>query len=298
MHIDEFGVQFSDDRKTLIECPLDFEGDYTIPKEVTSIADDAFAGVLGLRAVIFAHDNVSIGRAAFYGCDNIEVIYIPQGTRRLFTQKFKDADIDRKVTDCIREMLPSDQLKTEMITIKAQVKAFYGYGCSGCAYSSKSNTKIDVAPQAAQALRDMMFVAKREDANFMGLTDEIIVDAIHQGHKELQAPYDALIQEGRELMVHYWLTEADNDCIDETLEPSFFQDIEDGLYEPEISLEEFGLDREDDYYYEYKDDYLAWVLKHIDKDVEFVADREGVDIGSILSGEDDDSISFLITEIE
>ena len=103
MYTDEYGVQFSEDRKTILACPEDFKGEYIIPAEVTLIDDGAFAGNLGITRVTFVNSDVTIGEDAFSGCDNIEAIIVPKGTKDLFTQKFEEAYIEQNVTDCIKE---------------------------------------------------------------------------------------------------------------------------------------------------------------------------------------------------
>lgn len=65
MYTDEYEVQFSDDRKTILSCPEDFKGEYIIPADVTFIDDGAFAGVLGITRVTFVNSDVTIGEDAF-----------------------------------------------------------------------------------------------------------------------------------------------------------------------------------------------------------------------------------------
>ena len=36
MYTDEYGVEYSDDKKTLVKCPSDFQGEYVIPDGVTN----------------------------------------------------------------------------------------------------------------------------------------------------------------------------------------------------------------------------------------------------------------------
>ena len=48
-YFDKYGVEFSDDRKTLIKCPEDFQGEYIVPEETETINGD-FAGVLEFTA--------------------------------------------------------------------------------------------------------------------------------------------------------------------------------------------------------------------------------------------------------
>lgn len=104
MYTDEFGVQFSDDRKTILSCPQDFKGEYVIPADVTFIDDGAFAGVLGITRITFLNSTVAIGEDAFSGCDGMEAVIVPKGTKDLFAHKFEDAYIERDVTKCIREI--------------------------------------------------------------------------------------------------------------------------------------------------------------------------------------------------
>ena len=187
-----------------------------------------------------------------------------------------------------------------MKNITVYIDTFYGYGCNGCSYSSQGSEQLQVEDPIADVLRELL-------ANVPEVNDKVgkkcidrdcICQAMTEGHEELLPLYENLLQLGREQMAAYWILEADNDCLDETLQPSFFQDIEDGLYTPEISLEEFGEDREDEYYYEYKDGYLAWVESHFDEDCDFVAERKGVDVDDIFQGYEDDDISFFIFDIE
>ena len=41
-YIDKYGVEFSDDRKTLVKCPQDYQGYYEIPDGVRCIEDFVF----------------------------------------------------------------------------------------------------------------------------------------------------------------------------------------------------------------------------------------------------------------
>lgn len=187
-----------------------------------------------------------------------------------------------------------------MKRINVRIDTFYGYGCNGCAYSSEGSEQLQIEDHIADILRKLLTEVPDvdEETGKKGIDKDHIRKAMVDGYEELLPLYESLIQLGREQMAAYWILEADNDCLDETLQPAFFQDIEDGLYTPEVSLEEFGEDRDNDYYYEYKDDYLAWVENHFDEDCDFVADRKGIDVSDIFQGEADDEISFFIFDIE
>ena len=75
-YIDKYGVEFSDDRKTLIRCP-DFQREYVIPDSVTTIGDSAFRHCYLLTSVIIPNSVTSIGERAFYQCYVLSKITIP-----------------------------------------------------------------------------------------------------------------------------------------------------------------------------------------------------------------------------
>jgi hypothetical protein len=50
-YFDKYGVEFSDDRKTLVKCPKDFQGSCEIPNSVTSIGDGAFKWCDNLKEI-------------------------------------------------------------------------------------------------------------------------------------------------------------------------------------------------------------------------------------------------------
>ena len=62
---DRYGVEFSDDRKTLVRCPEDFQGEYVIPNSVTNIGDGAFFNCLGLTSITIPNSVTSIGNWSF-----------------------------------------------------------------------------------------------------------------------------------------------------------------------------------------------------------------------------------------
>ena len=187
-----------------------------------------------------------------------------------------------------------------MKQINVNISTSYGYGCNGYAYGSNGTEQLQVEDRIADILRELLTEVPNinKQVGKKCIDKDLICEAMVKGYEELLPLYETLIQLGREQIAAYWVLEADNDCLDETLQPAFFQDIEDGLYTPEVSLEEFGDDREDDYYYEYKDDYLAWVENHFDEDCDFVAVRKGIDVYDIFQGKEDDNISFYIFDIE
>lgn len=80
-YIDKYGVEFSVDRKTLVKCPDDFQGEYIIPDGVTIISSEAFMGCEGLTNISIPNSVVQIGRWAFAACTGLKSIEIPNRVR-------------------------------------------------------------------------------------------------------------------------------------------------------------------------------------------------------------------------
>jgi len=70
-YFDKYGVEFTDDRKTLLRCPKELNGSYTIPDGVMTIKDLAFLGCSDLIEVTIPNSVIEIEFAAFCGLPNI-----------------------------------------------------------------------------------------------------------------------------------------------------------------------------------------------------------------------------------
>ena len=82
--------------------------------------------------------------------------------------------------------------------------------------------------------------------------------------------------------------------IDDSLEPAFYEDVENSEYDPEPDDEDDeDYDPDDPDYYSCRNNYLTWVRSHTD-DVWFMAERLGVDLDAV-SGED--NYSYVIEKI-
>lgn len=75
-YFDKYGVEFSDDRKTLIKCPENFQGDYAVPDGVAYIKEKAFLGLEGLISITIPDSVLIIGDNAFAVCENLEKIEV------------------------------------------------------------------------------------------------------------------------------------------------------------------------------------------------------------------------------
>ncbi len=82
------GIIFNDDQTVLIYCPLGKSGVFTIPDEVSEIADSAFAGNLGITKINIPESVVTIGASAFTKCEALTEVNIPSGLTELSNSLF------------------------------------------------------------------------------------------------------------------------------------------------------------------------------------------------------------------
>lgn len=75
-YFDKYGVEFSDDRKTLVKCPKDVSGKYIIPFGVETIGKSAFRHS-SIHAIDIPDSITYIEDGAFWGCENIRTLSIP-----------------------------------------------------------------------------------------------------------------------------------------------------------------------------------------------------------------------------
>ena len=195
-----------------------------------------------------------------------------------------------------------------MKTITVYIEYSAGMSHSGWMGTEETITK-EVSDEVAATLQDLIDADQPDDYRRRGATVEAVVEAIEEGHTELQPLHDELCEKFYNMGERFWLFEADNDCIDESLEPAFYQDVEDGLYQPvrdsydedwtdeELEDEEDDVlvDDEDDSidFYACRNNYLNWVNSHED-DLWFIADRVGCDISYVRS---EDQPFYVITRV-
>jgi hypothetical protein len=191
-----------------------------------------------------------------------------------------------------------------MKTITVSLDVFLGYSHYG-AVDTDGNVSIEVSDEVAALLQSL-----QNDAE--PLTKEDIVAAIEQGHTLLRDIHQEILDHCENQELIYWCLAVD-DCIDEALEPSFYEDVESGIYTPEPDDveddEEDGDVAEDDdvddddeedfdqYRPDYnacRNNYLAWVRSHTD-DPLFMAFRLGVSVDVCPNY---DNYSYTILKIE
>ena len=87
-YIDKYGVEFSDDRKTLVCCSKDFQGEYVIPEGVTNIEGKAFYNCSNLISIKIPNSVTCIGKEAFWGCDCLTDIVFGNSVTRIEKHAF------------------------------------------------------------------------------------------------------------------------------------------------------------------------------------------------------------------
>ena len=140
-----------------------------------------------------------------------------------------------------------------MAKIEVKLEADYGYGCSGHGYGSNHTIELEVSDNVLEALRSI-----DEDE----VTREEVVEAIDGGVEVLQDMHDKIDGECFDMVEEYWLFEAYNEYLEESLQAHIEDDIEEGRYTP-MSFEDFvegarnkSIDFEDlrfGYYYDIDD---------------------------------------------
>lgn len=197
-----------------------------------------------------------------------------------------------------------------MASVSVKMSAFYGYSCMGMAHGSEKSFCLEVTDRELESLKKL---GKKSVAR------STVVDAIENSDESLSAMHERLEEAGLDMVEEYWLFEAYNEFLEESLLDAMQKDIEEGLYEVPISFESFVADlkRDDiDFYglkfgyfddiddeFDYDDDealegkyesyilnaYYDWVCEHSHS---FIADRVGVSLESCWEDEVDYEIKF------
>ena len=168
-----------------------------------------------------------------------------------------------------------------MAKIKVKLEAFYGFSCEGHSHGSEETFELEVNEIEFDALQKL---GNKE------ISCEAVVQAIENGETKLQSLHERLEEKFYYMVEEYWLYEAYNECLYESLEEHIEQDINDGLYTPTNS-EDFDDDCDDDDCDDddYLDTYYDWVKEH---DHAFVAERVGLDLDAFRDDEVDYTILF------
>ena len=131
-YFDKYGVEFSDDRKTLVKCPKVFKGEYIIPNSVTSIGDYAFYNCSSLTSVTIPNSVTSIGSYAFYGCCGLTSVTIPNSVTSIGEEAFRGCSgltsviIPYSVTSCGEYVFGDCEKLTEIAVLHANISIMHG----------------------------------------------------------------------------------------------------------------------------------------------------------------------------
>lgn len=88
-YFDKYGVEFSDDRTTLIRCPKNFEGTYIIPNCVTNIGRLAFFDCSSLTSIIIPNSVSRIEDGAFRNCSSVTHVELGNRINIIAREAFK-----------------------------------------------------------------------------------------------------------------------------------------------------------------------------------------------------------------
>lgn len=120
-YIDEYGVEFTEDRRTILRCPRELQGRYVIPKSVREVSGDAFA--FCDRLIYVSKDgerqstlNFVVREGAFRGCSNLRAVQIPAAHK---------VEIgDYCFQDCV---------SLEIVSVPFELKSIGSHAFTGCA---------------------------------------------------------------------------------------------------------------------------------------------------------------------
>ena len=207
-----------------------------------------------------------------------------------------------------------------MEKIQVSLGALYGYSCDGCSHSSNENIEVEIDDAQLEALRR---IGKEK------ITCKDVAKAIKKGVTVLEALHKELEEKSYYMIEEYWLYEAYNEFLHESLTEAIIKDVRDGLYTPvkkegeeetfdcrfcsafcdeeldeeeedaeckttvdrcPLTIAEEDDDWDDDDAAQWDmDEYYSWVCEH---DHAFVAERVGLNLDACRDNEVDYTITF------
>ncbi len=96
-YFDKYGVEFSDDKKTLIKCPVEFCGAYSIPDGVEIIDRGSFQGCSELTALSIPMSVHKIEQFAIRSCDKLSSLVIPDSITEIGNGNFYNLEDLRSI---------------------------------------------------------------------------------------------------------------------------------------------------------------------------------------------------------
>ena len=179
-YFDKYGVEFSDDRKTLVHCPIDYVGEYIIPNSVTSIENDAFYNCRSLTSVKIPNSVTSIGDYAFHGCSGLKSIEIPNSVTSIGNWVFEDCSNIRSVT--IPNSVTSIGYSAfagcsglTSVTIPNSVTSIGGWAFSGCSGLTRVEIPDSVTEIGSSAFKNCFGLPIEDNLRY---ADTYLVEAV------------------------------------------------------------------------------------------------------------------------
>ena len=190
-----------------------------------------------------------------------------------------------------------------MAKIEVKLETHYGCNCVEQRYGSAEILEMEISEAELDSLRKIAGdkISRRD-----------VVAAIDSGKTIMESLHDKIDDACYNMIEEYWLFEAYNECLEESLSEAMENDMSKEIFTPSISVKEFieavknneidfeGLefgcfeDIEDDAQSVYKsyilNEYYDWVRgkRH---DHAFVAERVGLDLDACQ----DDEVNYTIT---
>ena len=166
---DTFGVEYSDDRQTLLKCPTSLVGSYTVSPMTATIGKEAFKGCDNLEELILSSNIKTIQANAFDECKTLNKIHFDGSVNEWLS--ISNYSLVKRGYD----LYIKDQLLTSVV-IDGDIKevknyAFYycrslkhieiheGVKCIGNSAFNKTNISGDVyLPDSIEKIGDFVFV--------------------------------------------------------------------------------------------------------------------------------------------
>ena len=123
----ENGVLYNKNKTTLLSCPRDKTGSFTIPDTVTEVAEDAFLFSQLSNINISASNNIKeIGEGAFNYCNNLRYFEIPDGVTIIKQFTFYDTPLTTVVIPkSVKEIDINAFVYNDYLNVKLE-KVYYG----------------------------------------------------------------------------------------------------------------------------------------------------------------------------
>ncbi|MBR5336808.1 MAG: leucine-rich repeat protein [Lachnospiraceae bacterium] len=86
---EEGGYLYDKNKETLLRCPNDIGGSFSIPNTVKTIGNEVFAYRTGLSNVVFPESITSIGNSAFKGCTGLRNVVLPKNLANIGSNAFQ-----------------------------------------------------------------------------------------------------------------------------------------------------------------------------------------------------------------